>query len=94
MVYFLFFVVLLVPIMRIKDSLSSKDIRFHELYLKAKSFDFSCLSHLSWTQVWSYLKGFMQESNSFVGFEKFEVEDIQNQSPSHTLIEEVLDIVW
>lgn len=94
MVYFLFFLVLLVPIMRVKDTLNSSGIGLHELYLKAKSFDLASLSHLSWSQVWVYLKGFVKESNSCVGFEKFEVEDSQNQSPSHTLIEEVLGIVW
>lgn len=94
MVYFLFFLVLLVPIMRVKDTLNSRNIGLHELYLKAKSFDLSSLSKLSWSQVWVYLKGFVKESNSCVGFEKFEVEDSQNQPTSHTLIEEVLGIVW
>lgn len=94
MVYFLFFMVVLVPLMRLKDYLSSKDIGLRELYLKAKSFDFSRLSQLSWTQMWSYLRCLMRESNSCVGFVKFEVEDSQNQSPNHTLIEEILGIVW
>ena len=94
MVYFLFFLVLLVPIIRVKDTLNSSGIGLHGLYLKAKSFNLASLSKLSWSQVWVYLKGFVKESNSCVGFEKFEVEDSQNQSPSHTLIEEVLGIVW
>ena len=94
MVYFLFFMVLLVPIMRVKDTLNSSGIGLHGLYLKAKSFNLASLSKLSWSQVWVYLKGFVKESNSCVGFEKFEVEDSQNQSTSHTLIEEVLGIVW
>ena len=94
MVYFLFFLVLLVPIMRVKDTLNSSGIGLHELYLKAKSFGLASLSKLSWSQVWVYLKGFVKESNSCVGFEKFEVEDSQNQSPSHTQIEEILGIVW
>lgn len=94
MVYFLFFLVLLVPIMRVKDTLNSSGIGLHGLYLKAKSFNLASLSKLSWSQVWVYLKGFVKESNSCVGFEKFEVEDSQNQSTSHTLIEEVLGIVW
>ena len=94
MVYFLFFLVVLVPIMRVKDSLNSKNIGIHELYLKAKSFDLASLSKLSWSQVWVYLKGFVKESNSCVGFEKFEVEDSQNQSHNYSLIEEILGIVW
>ena len=94
MVYFLFFMVVLVPIMRVKDSLNSSNIGLHELYLKAKSFDLASLSKLSWSQVWVYLKGFVKESNSFVGFEKFEVEDSQNQSQNYTLIEEIMGIVW
>ena len=80
--------------MRLKDYLSSKDIGLHELYLKAKSFDLASLSKLSWSQVWVYLKGFVKESNSFVGFEKFEVEDSQNQPRIYTLIEEIMGIVW
>lgn len=94
MIYFLFFMVVLVPIMRVKDSLNSSNIGLHELYLKAKSFDFSRLSKLSWNQVWSYLKGFVDVSNSCVGFEKFEVEDSQDQPALYTLIEEYLGIVW
>ena len=94
MVYFLLFMVLLVPIMRVKDSLNSSGIGLHELYLKAKSFNLASLSKLSWSQVWVYLKGLVKESNSFVGFEKFEVEDSQNQPRSYTLIEEIMGIVW
>ena len=84
----------LVPIMRFKDYLSNEGIKLQELLSKVKSFDFSCLSQVSWSKVWSYLKGFMQESNSCVGFERFKVEDSQEQLPLITLIEDALGIVW
>ena len=84
----------LVPIMRFKDYLSDEGIKFQELLSKVKSFDFSCLSKLSWSKVRSYLKGFMQESNSCAGFERFKVEDSQEQLPLITSIEDALGIVW
>ena len=84
----------LVPIMRFKDYLSNEGIKLQELFSKVKSFDFSCLSQVSWSRVWSYLKGFVRESNSCAGFEKFQVEDSQDQSPIINLIEDALGIVW
>ena len=80
--------------MRFKDYLTREGIKLDELYSKVQSFDFSRLSKLSWNQVWSYLKGFVDVSNSCVGFEKFEVEDSQDQPALYTLIEEFLGIVW
>ena len=94
MVLVLGLLVSLVPLMRFKDYLSREGIKLDELYSKVKSFDFSRLSNLSWNQVWSYLKGFVDVSNSCVGFEKFEVEDNQDQPALYTLIEEYLGIVW
>lgn len=94
MVLVLGLIVSLVPLMRFKDYLSRKGIKLDELYSKVKYFDFSRLSNLSWNQVWSYLKGFVDVSNSCVGFEKFEVEDSQDQPALYTLIEEFLGIVW
>ena len=94
MVLVLGLIVSLVPLMRFKDYLSREGIKFDELYSKVKSFDLSRLSDLSWSQVWSYLKGFVDVSNSCVGFEKFEVEDSQDQPALYTLIEEFLGIVW
>ena len=80
--------------MRLKDFILSEGIDLKGLFLKVKSFDFSKLSQLSWNQLWSYLKSFMNVSNSFVGFEKFEVEDNQDQFNPYLLIEEVMGIVW
>ena len=94
MVLVLGLIVSLVPLMRFKDYLSREGIKLDELYSKVKSFDFSRLSNLYWSQVWSYLKGFVAVSNSCVGFEKFEVEDNQDQPALYTLIEEYLGIVW
>lgn len=94
MVVVLGLIVLLVPIMRLKDFILSEGIDLKGLFLKVKSFDFSKLSQLSWNQSWAYLKGFMNVSNSFVGFEKFEVEDNQDQFNLYSLIEEVMGIVW
>lgn len=94
MVLVLGLIVSLVPLMRFKDYLYREGIKLDELYSKVKSFDFSRLSKLSWNQVWSYLKGFVDVSNSCVGFEKFEVEDSQDQPSLYTLIEEYLGIVW
>lgn len=94
MVLVLGLIVSLVPLMRFKDYLSREGIKLDELYSKVKSFDISRLSNLSWNQVWSYLKGFVDVSNSCVGFEKFEVEDNQDQPALYTLIEEYLGIVW
>ena len=94
MVVVLGLIVLLVPIMRLKDFIKSEGIGFKGLFLKVESFDFSKLSQLSWNQLFAYLKSFMNVSNSFVGFEKFEVEDNQDQFPIYTLIKEFLGIVW
>ena len=80
--------------MRLKDFIKSEGISLKGLFLKVESFDFSKLSQLSWNQLWSYLKSFMNVSNSFVGFEKFEVEDNQDQFNLYSLIEEVMGIVW
>lgn len=94
MVVVLGLIVLLVPIMRLKDFILSEGIDLKGLFLKVESFDFSKLSQLSWNQLWAYLKGFTNVSNSFVGFEKFEVEDNQDQFHLYSLIEEVMGIVW
>lgn len=94
MVLVLGLIVSLVPLMRFKDYLTREGIKLDELYSKVQSFDFSRLSKLSWNQVWSYLKGFVDVSNSCFGFEKFEVEDSQDQPALYTLIEEFLGIVW
>ena len=94
MVVVLGLIVLLVPLMRLKDFIKSEGISLKGLFLKVESFDFSKLSQLSWNQLWSYLKSFMNVSNSFVGFEKFEVEDNQDQFNLYSLIEEVMGIVW
>lgn len=94
MVLVLGLIVSLVPLMRFKDYLSREGIKLDELYSKVKSFDFSRLSNISWSQVWSYLKGFVDASNSCVGFEKFEVGDSQDQPALYTLIEEYLGVVW
>lgn len=94
MVLVLGLIVSLVPLMRFKDFLSHGGISLAELYSKVKSLDFSHLSNLTWNQVWSYLKGFVNVSNSCAGFEKFEVGDSQDQPPLYTLIEEFLGIVW
>ena len=94
MVLVLGLIVSLVPLMRFKDYLTREGIKLDELYSKVQSFDFSRLSNISWNQVWSYLKGFVDVSNSCVGFEKFEVEDNQDQPALYTLIEEFLGIVW
>lgn len=94
MVVVLGLIVLLVPLMRLKDFIKSEGIGFKGLFLKVESFDFSKLSQLSWNHLWSYLKSFMNVSNSFVGFEKFEVEDNQDQFNLYSLVEEVMGIVW
>lgn len=93
MVLVLGLIISLVPIMRLKDYLFKNGIELQEFYLKVKSFDFSKLSHLSWSQVWSYLKGFVNVPSSCVGFEKFEVEDSQDHFPIYDLIEEILSLV-
>lgn len=79
--------------MRLKDFIKSEGIGLKELLLKVESFDFSKLSQLSWNQLWAYLKSFMNVSNSFVGFEKFEVEDNQDQLFIYTLIDSLLEYV-
>ena len=93
MVLVLGLIVLLVPIMRLKDFIKSEGIGLKGLLLKVESFDFSKLGQLSWNQLWAYLKSFMNVSNSFVGFEKFEVEDNQDQLFIYTLIDSLLEYV-
>lgn len=93
MVLVLGLIVLLVPIMRLKDFIKSEGIGLKGFLLKVESFDFSKLSQLSWHQLWAYLKSFMNVSNSFVGFEKFEVEDNQDQLFIYTLIDSLLEYV-
>lgn len=93
MVLVLGLIVLLVPIMRLKDFIKSEGIGLKGFLLKVESFDFSKLGQLSWHQLWAYLKSFMNVSNSFVGFEKFEVEDSQDQLFIYTLIDSLLEYV-
>lgn len=71
--------------MRLKDFILSGGVGLKEL---------PQLSQLSWQQLWSYLKGFVDVSNSCVGFEKFEVEDSQDQFHLYSLIEEFMGVVW
>lgn len=85
MVLVLGLIVSLVPLMRLKDFILSGGVGNKEL---------PKLSQLSWQQLWSYLKGFVDVSNSCVGFEKFEVEDSQDQFHLYSLIEEFMGIVW
>ena len=70
--------------MRLKDFILSEGVGLKEL---------PQLSQLSWQQLWSYLKGFVDVSNSCVGFEKFEVEDSQDQLFVYTLIDSFLEYV-
>lgn len=70
--------------MRLKDFILSGGVGLKEL---------PQLSQLSWQQLWSYLKGFVDVSNSCVGFEKFEVEDSQDQLFIYTLIDSFLEYV-
>ena len=84
MVLVLGLIVSLVPIMRLKDFILSGGVGLKEL---------PQLSQLSWQQLWSYLKGFVDVSNSCVGFEKFEVEDSQDQLFIYTLIDSFLEYV-
>lgn len=93
MVLVLGLIVSLVPIMRLKDFIKSEGVGLKGLLLKVESFDLSKLSQLSWHQLWAYLKSFMSVSNSRVGFEKFGVEDNQDQFPIYTPIEEFLGII-
>jgi len=85
MVLVLGLIVSLVPIMRLKDFILSEGVGRKEL---------PQLSQLSWQQLLAYLKGFMDVSNSCAGFEKFEVEDSQDQFHLYSLIEEFMGIVW
>lgn len=85
MVLVLGLIVSLVPLMRLKDFILSGGVGLKEL---------PQLSQLSWQQLWSYLKGFVNVSNSCAGFEKFEVEDSQDQFHLYSLIEEFMGIVW
>ena len=84
MVLVLGLIVSLVPLMRLKDFILSGGVGLKEL---------PQLSQLSWQQLWSYLKGFVDVSNSCVGFEKFEVEDSQDQLFIYTLIDSFLEYV-
>lgn len=84
MVLVLGLIVSLVPLMRLKDFILSGGVGLKEL---------PQLSQLSWQQLWSYLKGFVDVSNSCVGFEKFEVEDSQDQLFVYTLIDSFLEYV-
>lgn len=84
MVLVLGLIVSIVPLMRLKDFVLSGGVGNKEL---------PKLSQLSWQQLWSYLKGFVDVSNSCVGFEKFEVEDSQDQLFVYTLIDSFLEYV-
>ena len=84
MVLVLGLIVSIVPLMRLKDFVLSGGVGLKEL---------PQLSQLSWQQLWSYLKGFVDVSNSCVGFEKFEVEDSQDQLFVYTLIDSFLEYV-
>ena len=70
--------------MRLKDFILSGGVGLKEL---------PQLSQLSWQQLWSYLKGFVDVSISCEGFEKFEVEDSQDQLFVYTLIDSFLEYV-
>lgn len=85
MVLVLGLIVSIVPLMRLKDFVLSGGVGLKEL---------PQLSQLSWQQLRSYLKGFVDVSNSCAGFEKFEVEDSQDQFHLYSLIEEFMGIVW
>ena len=84
MVLVLGLIVSIVPLMRLKDFVLSGGVGLKEL---------PQLSQLSWQQLWSYLRGFVDVSNSCAGFEKFEVEDTQNQSFIYSLIDSFLEYV-
>lgn len=84
MVLVLGLIVSLVPLMRLKDFILSGGVGLKEL---------PKLSQLSWQQLWSYLKGFVDVSNSCEGFEKFELEDSQDQLFVYTLIDSFLEYV-
>lgn len=84
MVLVLGLIVSIVPLMRLKDFVLSGGVGLKEL---------PQLSQLSWQQLQSYLKGFVDVSNLCAGFEKFEVEDSQDQLLIYTLIDSFLEYV-
>lgn len=84
MVLVLGLIVSIVPLMRLKDFVLSGGVGLKEL---------PQLSQLSWQQLRSYLKGFVNVSNSCAGFEKFEVEDSQVQLFVYTLIDSFLEYI-
>lgn len=94
MVVVLGFMVLLVPIMRLKDYLSKEGIGFHGLLSKIKNFDFNTLKSLSWSQVVTYLQGLTSVPDSHLGFEVFQVEDSQESFEIYAVIEKYLGIIW
>lgn len=93
MVLVLGFMVLLVPIMRLKDYVSEEGIGLNGLWLKIKSVNLNSLTSLSLEKVLSYLKGMVTVPDSHLGFQKFQVEDDQETSELYTFIERILGIV-
>ena len=93
MVLVLGFMVLLVPIMRLKDYANQEGIGLNGLWLQIKSFNLSSLTSLSLEQVLAYLKGMVTVPDSHLGFQKFQVEDDQETSELYTFIERILGIV-
>ena len=94
MVLVLGFIVLLVPIMRLKDFVLKEGISFKWLWLKIKSFNLNSITSISLGQVLSYLKGMITVPDSHLGFQKFQVEGNQETSELYTTIEYLLGIVW
>lgn len=94
MVLVLGLMVLVVPIMRLKDYVSEEGIGLNGLWLKIKSFNLNSLTSLSLKQVIAYLKGMVTVPDSHLGFKVFQVEDSQDDIPFYTLIEKYLGISW
>ena len=94
MVLVLGLMVLVVPVMRLKDFMSERGMTFKDLWSAVKGYYFNKLKGVSLSQLVAYFKELLNVPNSHDGFQEFDVDDSSEQVFLYDLIEKYLGIVW
>ena len=94
MILVLGLMVLVVPLMRLKDLVSERGMTFKDLWSAVKGYDFNKLKGVSLSQLVAYFKELLNVPNSHDGFQEFDVDDSSEQVLIYNLIEKYLGVVW
>ena len=79
MVLVLGLMVLVVPVMRLKDFVSERGMTLKDLWSAVKGYDFNKLKGVSLSHLVAYFKKLLNVPNSHDGFQEFDMDDSSEQ---------------